>query len=140
MVTYGNECVAKCANVLIVSEGQCPVCDIQPGDCQCGDGAYEPVCAFGLTWSDKCDADCGGYSCPQVSAFSVKWQQRELYGMQITECNLFRLTELLRCCFCRHLASVSTIPMALSTRLRQPHRQPEVSERAQLCVLTCFAL
>lgn len=74
LVTYGNECVAKCANVLIVSEGQCPVCDVQPGDCQCGDGAYEPVCAFGLTWSDKCDADCGGYSCPQVSAFSVKWQ------------------------------------------------------------------
>ena len=25
LVTYGNECVAYCANVLIVSEGACPV-------------------------------------------------------------------------------------------------------------------
>mmetsp|Transcript_6836 Transcript_6836/g.19716 ORF Transcript_6836/g.19716 Transcript_6836/m.19716 type:complete len:804 (+) Transcript_6836:5446-7857(+) len=66
LVTYGNECVAFCANVLIVSEGQCPVCEIVSGDCQCGDAPFEPVCAFGLTWTDKCDADCGGYSCPQT--------------------------------------------------------------------------
>ena len=41
------------------------VCKIAPGDCQCGDSPFDPVCAFGLTWTDKCDADCGGYSCPQ---------------------------------------------------------------------------
>ena len=29
--TYGNECVAKCANVLISSTGQCPVCNIKTG-------------------------------------------------------------------------------------------------------------
>lgn len=26
--TYGNECIAQCANVLIVSEGECPYCKI----------------------------------------------------------------------------------------------------------------
>jgi len=24
------------------------------------------VCAFGLTWQSTCDADCGGYTCPQT--------------------------------------------------------------------------
>jgi hypothetical protein len=38
-----------------------------PTDCICGDSAYDPVCAFGLTWKNKCDADCGGYSCPQTA-------------------------------------------------------------------------
>ena len=33
----------------------------------CGDSEYDPVCAFGLTWKNKCDADCGGYSCPQTA-------------------------------------------------------------------------
>jgi len=27
--TYGNECIAKCANVLIVSKGECPYCEIK---------------------------------------------------------------------------------------------------------------
>lgn len=27
--TYGNECIAQCANVLIVSEGECPYCVIK---------------------------------------------------------------------------------------------------------------
>lgn len=66
LVTYGNDCIAYCANVLIASEGPCPVCAIKVGDCQCGGSSYDPVCAFGLTWSNKCDADCGGYSCPQT--------------------------------------------------------------------------
>ena len=29
--TYGNECVAQCANVLIVSDGACPVCNVKVG-------------------------------------------------------------------------------------------------------------
>lgn len=27
--TYGNECIAQCANVLIVSDGTCPYCEIK---------------------------------------------------------------------------------------------------------------
>lgn len=62
-VTYGNECVAKCANVLIRKDGTCSTCKINVGNCQCGTG-YSPVCSFGLTFSTTCDALCGGYSCP----------------------------------------------------------------------------
>ena len=29
--TYGNECIAQCANVLIVTEGVCPNCKIVVG-------------------------------------------------------------------------------------------------------------
>jgi hypothetical protein len=61
--TYGNECVAKCANVLIRSNGPCAYCNIKVGDCNCGRG-YNPVCSFGLTFSTPCDAACGGYTCP----------------------------------------------------------------------------
>lgn len=34
-------------------------------DCQCG-SEVGFVCAFGLTFQSKCDADCGGYTCPQT--------------------------------------------------------------------------
>jgi hypothetical protein len=27
--TYGNDCIAQCANIVIVSEGACPNCEIQ---------------------------------------------------------------------------------------------------------------
>jgi len=63
-VTYGNECVAKCANVLIRSNGQCKACKIRYGSCNCGNQPYAPKCSFGLTWTNTCDADCGGYTCP----------------------------------------------------------------------------
>ena len=36
-VSYGNECVAKCANVLIRSNGSCPACKITVG-CECCPG------------------------------------------------------------------------------------------------------
>ena len=38
---------------------------ITHADCQCGSDVGF-VCAFGLTFQSKCDADCGGYSCPQT--------------------------------------------------------------------------
>lgn len=67
LVTYGNECVASCANVLIRSNGDCPKCNIQTNSCNCGNAGYSPKCSFGLTWSNTCDANCGGYSCPMTN-------------------------------------------------------------------------
>ena len=34
-------------------------------DCICGSD-FNFVCAFGLTWQSTCDANCGGYTCPQT--------------------------------------------------------------------------
>jgi hypothetical protein len=67
LVTYGNECVAKCANVLIRNNGKCPTCRIRVGNCVCNPLGYRPVCSFGLTFSNSCDALCGGYACPLES-------------------------------------------------------------------------
>lgn len=131
--TYGNECMAYCANVLVAHTGACGKCNIRYGsafracasgrslrrchapvaccqcatspsmlqhhaastcatkgldashcevaispgrtatsvfsscnaDCICG-SSFNFVCAFGLTWQSTCDADCGGYTCPQT--------------------------------------------------------------------------
>lgn len=63
----GNECVAKCANVLIrTKKGECPSCKIKVGNCICNPLGYRPVCSFGLTFSNTCDALCGGYACPMT--------------------------------------------------------------------------
>ena len=32
--TYGNDCIAQCANIVIVSEGACPNCAIQTNSAQ----------------------------------------------------------------------------------------------------------
>ena len=67
MLHAGNECVAKCANVLIrTKKGECPTCKIKVGNCICNPLGYRPVCSFGLTFSNSCDALCGGYACPMT--------------------------------------------------------------------------
>ena len=39
--TYGNDCIAQCANIVIVSEGACPNCEIQTNSA-CGSAHAEP--------------------------------------------------------------------------------------------------
>jgi len=31
--------------------------------CQCGNQAFEPVCALGITYDTPCDAECSGQGC-----------------------------------------------------------------------------
>lgn len=60
--TYGNECIAKCANVVVRSKGVCD-CQDDYGPCNCGNEPYNPVCADGLTWTSLCHAKCAGKGC-----------------------------------------------------------------------------
>ncbi|KXZ54430.1 hypothetical protein GPECTOR_5g83 [Gonium pectorale] len=57
--TYGNKCLAKCAKVAVLYEGNCA----NPAGCAAVTcpANYEPLCgADNITYSNQCNADCAG--------------------------------------------------------------------------------
>ncbi|GMH39842.1 hypothetical protein BSKO_07746 [Bryopsis sp. KO-2023] len=62
--TYGNACTANCAGVKVIKEGACECRKKRrPGACKCKGIGFEPVCAEGLTWKNRCEAECDGRMC-----------------------------------------------------------------------------
>lgn len=62
--TYGNACIANCTGVKVIKKGPCECRKKRrPGACKCKAFGYEPYCAGGLTWKNRCEAECDGKMC-----------------------------------------------------------------------------